>query len=109
MRNCLCNPFCFKTVLTAVERYSCFPETLKVETEEVSNAERLWVKSLQNVSHDNPNYDQLKDQLGFVLTEDGILRCRGRLQHSKQSYLQKYPALLPSDPYVTALIIRQFH
>ena len=61
-----------------------FPKTLKVETEEVSHAERLWVKSLQNVFHDNPSYDQLKNQLGVVLTEYGVLSCRGRLQHSKQ-------------------------
>ena len=53
------------------------PESLNVETEEILNAERLWVKSLQNIFHDDPSYDQLKNQLGVVLTEEGILRCRG--------------------------------
>ena len=86
-----------------------FPESLNVETEETSNAERLWVKSLQSVFHDDASYDQLKNQLGVVLTEEEILCCRGRLQHSKLPYSQKFPALLPSDSYVTKLIIQQCH
>ena len=86
-----------------------FPESLNVETEEIVNAERLWVKSLQNIFHDDPSYDQLKNQLGIVLTEEGILLCRGGLQHSKLPYSQKFPALLPSDSYVTELIIQQCH
>ena len=44
-----------------------------------------------------------------MLTEEGILHCRGRLQHSKLPYSQKFPALLPSDSYVTELIIQQCH
>ena len=85
------------------------PESLNVETEETLNAERLWVKSLQSTFHDDTSYDQLKNQLGVVLTEERILHCRGRLQHSKLSYSQKFPALLPSDSYVTELIIQQCH
>ena len=65
-----------------------FPESLNVETEDTLNAERLWVKSLQSTFHDDASYDQLKNQLGVVLTEEGILRCRGRLQHSKLPYSQ---------------------
>ena len=86
-----------------------FPESLNVETEEILNAERLWVKSLQNIFHDDSSYDRLKNRLGVVLTEEGILHCRGQLQHSKLPYSQKFPALLPSDPYVTELIIQQCH
>ena len=82
---------------------------MNVETEEMLNAERLWVKSLQNVFHDDPSYDQLKNQLGVVLTEEENLHCRGRLQHSKLPYSQTFPALLPSDSYVTELIIQQCH
>ena len=59
-----------------------FPESLTVETEEILNAERLWVKSLQNIFHDDPCYDQLKNQLGVVLTEEESLHCRGRLQQA---------------------------
>ena len=44
-----------------------------------------------------------------MLTEEGILHCRGRLQHSKLPYSQKFPALSPSDSYVTELIIQQCH
>ena len=54
-----------------------FPESVNVETEEILNAERLWVKSFQNIFHDDPSYDQLSNQLGVVLTEEGILHCRG--------------------------------
>ena len=86
-----------------------FPESLNVETEETLNAERLWVKSLQSVFHDDVSYDQLKNQLGVVLTEEGILYCRGRLQHSKLPYSQKFPALSLSDSYVMELIIQQCH
>ena len=67
-----------------------FPELLNVETEEILNAERLWVKSLQNISHDDPSYDQLKNQLGVVLTEEVNFHCRGRLRHSKLPYSQSF-------------------
>ena len=86
-----------------------FPESLNVETEETLNAERLWVKSLQSVFHDDVSYDQLKNQFGVVLKEEGILHCRGRLQHSKLPYSQKFPALSLSDSYVMELIIQQWH
>ena len=66
-------------------------------------------KGVENIFHDDPSYDQLKNQLGVILTEEGILRCRGRLKHSKLRYSKKFPALLPSDSHVTALIIQQCH
>ena len=64
---------------------------------------------MQNIFPDDPSYDQIKNQVGVVLTEEGILRCRERLQHSKLPSSQKFPALLPSDSYVTELIIQQCH
>ena len=84
-----------------------YKHSLNVETEEILNADRLWVKSLQNIFHDDPSYDQLKNQSDVVLTEEGILHCRGRLQHSKLPYSKKFPTLFPSDSYVTELIIQQ--
>ena len=49
------------------------------------------------------------EESGVVLTEEGILHCRGQLQHNKLPSSQKFPALLPSESYVTELIIQQCH
>ena len=86
-----------------------FPETLAVETEEVANAEKLWIQSVQSVYFEGSKYGQLKTQLGVFLTEENILRCKGRLKHSSLPYSKKFPASPPSDSRLTELIILQCH
>ncbi|XP_059056090.1 uncharacterized protein LOC131849969 [Achroia grisella] len=41
--------------------------------------------------------------------EDGILRCRGRLQNTDWSHSQKHPILLPKDHAFTSKIIEDAH
>ena len=56
-----------------------FPETLAVETEEVANAEKLWIQSVQCIYFEVSKYDHLKTQLGVFLTEENVIHCKGGL------------------------------
>ena len=103
------NRFASKLYAKVTKSQLVFPETLAVETEEVANAEKLWIQSVQSFYFEGSKYDQLKTQLGVFLTEENILRCKGRLKHSSLPYSQKFPALLPSDSRLTELIILQYH
>jgi len=43
------------------------------------------------------------------MDEKGILRSKGRLQDSEQSYSIKHPIILPKNHYVTQLLVRHYH
>lgn len=45
-------------------------------------------------------------QLGLYLDDQGLIRCRGRLQNTELSYDTKFPILLPKHGLLTTLIIR---
>ena len=45
----------------------------------------------------------------LVLNSDGLLRCRGRLEHSSLSESARFPILLPRQDKLTELIIEKLH
>ncbi|XP_068237289.1 uncharacterized protein [Palaemon carinicauda] len=47
-------------------------------------------------------------QLNLFL-EDGIIRCRGRLEHVAQAAELEFPILLPKRCFLTKLIVREHH
>ncbi|XP_068233463.1 uncharacterized protein [Palaemon carinicauda] len=47
-------------------------------------------------------------QLNLFL-EEGIIRCRGRLEHVAQAAEIKFPILLPKSCFLTKLIVREHH
>uniref|UniRef100_A0A914WWH6 Integrase catalytic domain-containing protein n=1 Tax=Plectus sambesii TaxID=2011161 RepID=A0A914WWH6_9BILA len=57
----------------------------------------------------NNKKNQLIDQLGVSLDEEGILRCGGRLSNADKEETMKYPILLPRKTHATQLIIRDRH
>jgi hypothetical protein len=48
------------------------------------------------------------DQLGPFLGSDGLLRVKGRIQHSELSYGEKHPVILPKG-HLAVLLIRSQH
>ena len=48
-------------------------------------------------------------QLDLFLDENGIIRCKGRLQHAEIHHGAKYPFLLPKHNDFTRLVIKQAH
>ena len=76
-----------------------------LSTNEIQEAEILWIKEMQG----HLQVDELEKQLGLFKDEKGIIRCRGRLGNSQASYDTKFPALLSQNHHVTSLIIRYCH
>ena len=65
-----------------------------LSTNEIQEAEILWIKDMQG----HLQVDELEKQLGLFKDEKGIIRCRGRLGNSQASYDTKFPALLSQSP-----------
>ena len=76
-----------------------------LSTNEIQEAEILWIKEMQG----HLQVDELEKQLRLFKDEKGIIRCRGRLGNSQASYDTKFAALLSRNHHVTSLIIRYCH
>ena len=88
-----------------------------ISSTEFREAERYWIKYIQlscfkneiDSLKDKDNFTNLVKQLNLFLDEDGILRCRSRLDYSHLSYEVKFPVLLPRKHSFTVSIINDYH
>ena len=48
-------------------------------------------------------------QLGLYLDDDGLIRCRGRLQYAQLPHNTKFPILMPKESQLSTLIVRATH
>ncbi|XP_053392223.1 uncharacterized protein LOC128554914 [Mercenaria mercenaria] len=85
-------------------------------SEEMKDAETTWLRCIQRKYFSdtinatlakNPN--NLQRQLGLFVDDSGLLRCRGRLEHSDLTFGARYPMLLPKGDTFTKLLIRKTH
>ncbi|XP_071137411.1 uncharacterized protein [Mytilus edulis] len=87
--------------------------------EEISLAMNLWikdtqqdrfVKELEHISL-NPKVKSLPlvQQLRLYLDENGIIRCKGRIQNSSIEENAKFPILLPKNHKLTDFVIMDAH
>ncbi|XP_054723591.1 uncharacterized protein LOC129233642 [Uloborus diversus] len=86
---------------------------------ELAEAENFWIKSTQGYAYRSEIKSLSKNALihkeskiaSFVhfLDEIGILRIKGRLDHSKFTFDEKHPILLPRSSKFTELIVRREH
>jgi len=86
----------------------------------INKAKLYWLKNEQAV-HLSEELDFLHNQtknrvptlvnnLNLFLDPDGLIRCRGRLEHCKQlTYDVKNPVLLPRNSFLTCLFIEDAH
>ena len=90
-----------------------------LEPEEISNAERCWVRETQrehfleelttlraggNVLRSSPLW-----RLSPFVDSDGILRVGGRLEMSNVPYDAKHPVILPKKHHISKLVIAHIH
>ena len=73
-------------------------------------AETLLIKEAQASLKTNKNFPIWERQLSLFEDSDGILRCRGRIDHALVlPYSAKHPAILPSDHHLTTLYVHRAH
>ena len=48
-------------------------------------------------------------QLGLYLDDDGLIRCRRRLQYAQLPHNTKFPILMPKESHLSTLIVRATH
>ena len=103
----------FKACLGQKHQYS----TTLPNATELDNAEKYWIKCIQANSfreeiecltnHSSHNSVRII-QFGLFL-DNGILRCKGRINNSNLLGYTKSPVLLPSKHMYVTLLIRHFH
>jgi hypothetical protein len=111
-------------VLRFIDRVKCPRKSTKgisnaLTANEISRAEGVWIRSIQNDSFTNeleflkyasqqlpPNRVR---QFGLFLDKTQIVRCKGRIEHANLEYDSKHPILLPSKHPFVDLIIRDTH
>ena len=85
-------------------------------SEELKGAERMWLHSVQRNSYvdvfqaiSSDTRNNLQKQLGLYIDEQGLLRCKGRLDNSDLTEGARRPVLLPNMEHFTHLIIERTH
>lgn len=81
---------------------------LKEAEREVGRLVQTEVYALERKDLEKGNKKGLVRQLGLYL-DNGIIRCRGRIERAHLSYNTKHPVLLPSKHPITSLIIMEAH
>ena len=105
-------------------------EYIPVNTQELQNAERKIVKSVQREAFQRetnllrPNAERISQdrtsrkivkkastlyKMGPFLDNDGVLRVGGRLRNAEIPAAAKYPVVLPRKGHVTRLIFSHYH
>lgn len=97
-----------------LKRSSCNKGPLT--SSELNEAEKMWIVYSQrknfgdtydSIISEKPN--NLQKQLGVYLDDQGILRCKGRIDEARISESARRPVLLPKGERFTHLLIEKFH
>ena len=77
--------------------------------EEIVASENELVKAAQRELKHGDHSQQLVTKFGLERDDDGILRCKGRLQFSELLPETKEPVILPKEHNFTLLQIQECH
>ena len=87
-----------------------------LSSKEISDAKLLWESLVQRNHYqdvfeaiEKNNRHQLQEQLNITRSEDGLLRCHGRLENSDLTEGARSPKLLPRKDHFTKLTIEAVH
>ena len=73
-------------------------------------AETLLIREAQISLKAHKNFPVWERQLSIFVDNDGLLRCRGRIENDLDlPYSAKHLAILPGDHHLTTLYVRQAH
>jgi len=78
-------------------------------SEEVSEAERLWIIESHRQFGQDRHFDEWRKQFGLFNDEKGIWRCGGRLRNVETQYDTKHPVFLSKRHHLAVLIVRRAH
>ena len=67
------------------------------------------LRSVQKNMKLQANYSQLEREFGVYEDDSGVLRCKGLIANADVPLETKFPALLPRDPHISTLLVRQTH
>ncbi len=81
----------------------------KLNLEEIVASESDWVKAAQRELKKRDDYQQLVKKFGLQRDQEGIVRCKGRLEYSELHPDAKEPIILPKDHQFTVLQIKECH
>ncbi|XP_057290228.1 uncharacterized protein LOC130612911 [Hydractinia symbiolongicarpus] len=96
-----------KTTNTLLLTKREWPEDLSVE--EIKFAKFKWLKLFQWKVQNNKNFEVEKVKLGLFKDDDGVLRCKGRVQNSPLPYDTRHPMFLPTQCELLPLIVSDSH
>ena len=68
--------------------------------------EREFATEIKAIKH-GKQHDRVSS-LGLFL-DNGLIRCKGRIEYSDLPYESKFPILLPSNGYLTELVVMEHH
>ena len=91
-------------VIRAVRKFKSKTANLHIgplSVDELTIAERYWIKDSQKNLEQEKSFNSLKAQLNLFLDGDGMWRCGGRLANVDVPYSTKYPLLLSRDHPLT--------
>ena len=86
-------------------------ETGDLTCEEISNARKMLIISEQQLDAQSRGKDFEKDKanLRIFVDDDGVMRCRGRIENSDLPYDSKFPIYIPRRSRLAELIVLQAH
>eukprot|EP00795_Rhopilema_esculentum_P000836 gene836-10578_t len=75
----------------------------------VNKAKIMWHLEVQKVFDLSRNDKEIRNNPGYFVNKEGIIRLGGRLQNASISHNSKYPVLLPRQHHFTKLVIWHSH
>ena len=79
-----------------------------LSTEVIEKSLLLWIKDLQD-NIPKKRLQTLMIQVNCFVDSQGVIRCKGRLEHSVLPYKTKFPILIDGHHPLTNLLIHQAH
>jgi hypothetical protein len=112
-----CNNFSpFRRLVRVSARVLKFTKILKkkckskeVTTDDVKEAELLWIKEIQTSLKRDSRYGSWRRQFGLFSDRQRVIRCGGRISNAEIQYETKHPIMLDRNHRVTRLIIEECH
>jgi hypothetical protein len=91
-------------------------DSSNITSSELSEAEKIWISYVQHKAFGDVFESlqinkrcNLQIQLGVYIDDDGLLRCKGRLENSSLTKSARVPLLLPQNDRFTELVIENEH
>ena len=72
-------------------------------------AEKMWIRESQRTLLTDANFNQWRRALSLFQDDEGIWRCRGRLQNATIPYSTMHPMLLHRNHHLTLLVVQKAH